>query len=66
MSWQEVVVAIVVGLAIVSLYRHLGGLLGSAQPGAPASCRGCDDCADDVTTVAPTPPLLHPPSTRVH
>jgi len=45
-SWQEPIVAIIVGLAVVSLYRHLRELVGSAAPDAPASCHGCDDCAD--------------------
>ena len=69
MSWQEPIVAIIVGLAVVSLYRHLRELVGSAAPDAQASCHGCDDCANDDDTapsslVAPDP--LHPRSTRIH
>ena len=71
MSWQELAVAIIVALAVVSLYRHLRDLLGSAKPSAhgQASCHGCDDCEDDAETDVPTPSdpaALHPPSTRVH
>ncbi len=67
MSWQEPIVAIIVGLAVVSLYRHLHGLLGSAEPGTP-SCHGCDDCADERETGTPTsaPPILDPGSTHIH
>jgi len=67
-SWQEPIVAIIVGLAVVSLYRHLRELVGSAAPDAQASCHGCDDCADDDTApssrVAPDP--VHPQSTRIN
>ena len=69
MTWQEPTVAIIVGLAVVSLYRHLRELVGSAAPDAQASCHGCDDCATETDVVptqqtASTP--LHPRSTQIH
>ncbi len=69
MIWQEVIVAIIVGLAVVSLYRHLRDLVGSAAPDAQASCHGCDDCATETDTVPPhqtTPTPLHPQNTHIH
>ena len=69
MNWQAVIVAIIVGLAVVSLYRHLRAELVGAKPGAEPSCHGCDDCEDDAETAVPTstdPAALNPPSTRVH
>ena len=68
-SWQEPIVAIIVGLAVVSLYRHLRDLFGSASPDAQASCHGCDDCATETDTAPPDPPATappHPQSTRIH
>jgi hypothetical protein len=69
MSWQEPIVAIIVGLAVVSLYRHLRDLMGSAAPDAQASCHGCDDCATDTDAAPPhepeTDPLL-PHNTQIH
>ena len=56
MTWQEPVVALVVGLAIVSLYRHLSGMLRIAKPGSQSSCHGCDDCGDE-TEAAPVTKL---------
>ncbi len=47
MMWQELTVALVVGLATVYLYRHLRGLLRIAKPGSQSSCHGCDDCEDE-------------------
>ncbi len=69
MIWQEVIVAIVVGWAVVSLYRHLRALVGSAAPDAQASCHGCDDCAPETDTAPshqPAPTPLHPQSTQIH
>ncbi len=69
MTWQEIVVAIIVGLAVVSLYRHLRELVGSADPNADASCNRCDDCATETDAVPPhqtAPTPLHPRSTRIH
>ena len=68
-NWQLVIVAIIVGLAVVSLYRHLRDLFGSAAPDASASCHGCDDCETE-TDAAParesSAPPLHSEHTRVH
>ena len=47
MTWQEPIVALIVGLAVVSLYRHVRGMLGLTKPEAQPSCHGCDDCATD-------------------
>ena len=69
MTWQEIVVAIIVGLAVVSLYRHLRELIGSADPNADASCHGCDDCAtetDTATSHQPATAPLHPQRTQIH
>ena len=69
MTWQEPVAAIIIGLAVVSLYRHLRGMFGSAGPDAEASCHGCDDCATE-TTATPASPQIQPPSppqsNRIH
>ncbi len=67
--WQEVIVAIVVGWAVVSLYRHLRELVGSAAPDAQASCHGCDDCAAETDTAPSHQPAtapLQPESTQIH
>ena len=67
MNWQELIVAVIVGLAVVSLYRHLRAEMGGAKPGAQPSCHGCDQFADDAESTAPTatdPAALHPRSTR--
>ena len=69
MSWQEPIVAIIVGLAVVSLYRHLRDLVGSAAPDAQTSCHGCDDCGTETDTAPAHPPAtapLRPQSTRIH
>jgi hypothetical protein len=69
MSWQEPIVAVIVGLAVVSLYRHLRELVGSAAPDAQASCHGCDDCAAETDAVPPQPTAtadLHSQSTQIH
>lgn len=57
MTWQDPIVAFIVGGAVVALYRHLRALVGSAAPQASskASCHGCDDCADDAPLPAPPP-----------
>lgn len=47
MDWQEAAVAVIVGTAAVSLYRHLRGLFAAPKPGGGASCHGCGDCADE-------------------
>ena len=69
MIWQEVIVAIIIGWAVVSLYRHLRALVGSAAPDGQASCHGCDDCATETDTAPPGRPAtapLHPESTHIH
>ena len=53
MTWQEPVVAFVVGLAVVSLYRHLRAELGIGGPGQQASCHGCDDCEASEESATP-------------
>ena len=51
MTWQDPIVALIVGYAVVALVRHLRAIVGSAAPAAKAqgsSCHGCDDgCATD-------------------
>ena len=45
MEWQEAAVVVIVGTAVVSLYRHMRGIFASPKSGAGASsCHGCDDC----------------------
>ena len=65
MTWQDPIVAFIVGWAVVALYRHLRALVGSAAPQAPsrASCRGCEDCAadDPVPTLPPPAATPSPP-----
>ena len=46
-TWQEPVVAIAVGFAVVSFYRHVRDLIGVTKPGAQPSCHGCDECEDE-------------------
>ena len=59
MTWQDLAVAAIVGWAVVTLYRHLRGMLfvspakTTAKAGG-ASCHGCDDCAEEETA-APRP-----------
>ncbi len=69
MTWQDPIVAFIVGYAVVALYRHLRALVGSASPDTKASCHGCDDCAtDDIAPPrrpAPAAPLP-PGNLRVH
>ena len=57
MTWQEPIAAIIVGLAVVSLYRHLRNLVGAATPEAKASCHGCDNCDGDLATPSPPSPI---------
>ena len=70
MTWQDPIVAFIVGYAVVALYRHLRALVGSAAPDAKkASCHGCDDCGADADA-APRHPRaalpLPPGNLRVH
>ena len=46
MTWQELIVAAIVALAVVSLYRHLRGMLSVPKTGGGASCHSCDDECD--------------------
>ena len=49
-NWQEIVVAGIVALAVVSLYRHVRELMGIAKPSTTGGCHGCggsDGCGDD-------------------
>ena len=46
MDWQELAVAVIVGLAVVSLYRHLRGMFAMPKGGAAPACHGCDDCGE--------------------
>ena len=49
MDWQEAAVALIVGTAVVSLYRHLRGIFAAPKRGGGASsCHGCgDECASE-------------------
>ncbi len=49
MDWQEAAVVVIVGTAVVSLYRHLRGIFAAPKRGGGASsCHGCgDECASD-------------------
>ena len=47
MDWQELAVAVIVGCAVVSLYRHLHGIFAMPKRGGRAACHGCDDCAPE-------------------
>ena len=71
MNWQGLVVAVVVCLAVVSLYRHVRGLISDARPGAGSGsqplCHGCGDCVEPKTLANPTPSnqdVLHTPLTH--
>lgn len=59
MTWQDLAVAAIVGWAVVSLYRHLRGMLGAppvkAEAGG-AACHGCDDCGEEETAPPPVKP----------
>ena len=68
MTWQDPIVALIVGYAVVALYRHLRALVGTAAPQSQASCHGCDDCADDAASPPRRPPSspLPPGNLRVH
>lgn len=60
MTWQEPVVALIVGMAVWSFVKHLRDLLRVAAPGSEAqSCHGCDDCSDAPTS-APVASITAP------
>ena len=47
MDWQEAAVALIVGTAVVSLYRRLRGIFAAPKRGG-AACHGCgDECASE-------------------
>jgi hypothetical protein len=54
MLWQELAVAVIVGLAVAWLVRHMRGILSVPQSSAGASCHGCDNCGE-AEEVAPAP-----------
>ena len=60
MTWQEPIVALIVGLAVVSFYRHVRSMIGSTTSGDQQSCHGCDDCGDEVAPVIPTTESVNP------
>ena len=72
MFWQELAVAVIVGLSVVWLVRHMRSILSVPQSGGGASCHGCDDCGEDSDTAgqAATEPqrtsLAGPGSGTVH
>ena len=54
MLWQELAVAVIVGLSVVWLVRHMRSILvvpSRPGSGAGASCHGCDDCGEDEVAV---------------
>lgn len=46
MDWQEAAVAVIVGTAVVALYRRLRSIFAVSKSSGPA-CRGCDDCGPE-------------------
>jgi len=54
MTWQEPIVALIVGLAVVSLYRHVRSMLGLSKAESHESCHGCDDCATNTEPASAT------------
>ncbi len=62
MDWQEAAVAVIVGTAVVSLYRHLRGIFAAPKRGGGASsCHGCsDECASEGS-VRPAGPARNVP-----
>ena len=56
MDWQEAAVAVIVGTAVVSLYRHLRSIFAAPKRGGGASCHGCgDECASEESGRAAAP-----------
>ena len=60
MTWQELLVGAIVGLAVVSLYRHLRDLVGSAVSSSTTSCHNCDDCETEAATAPLDQPTAIP------
>ena len=71
MLWQELAVALIVGLSVVWLVRHMRSILVvPSRPGSGAgtSCHGCDDCGEEAEA-PPQPgprPLAGPGPGTVH
>ena len=59
MTWQEPIVALVVGLAVVSRYRHVRSMVVSSKSGEQQSCHGCDDCGDEAAPAIPITESAH-------
>ena len=58
-GWQELVAAVIVGLAVVSLYRHLRDVFGATKSSAGPACSscgssGCEDTASSEDSLATT------------
>ena len=67
MLWQELAVAVIVGLSVVWLVRHMRSILSVPQSGGGASCHGCDDCGEDAAAPVPrSRPLGGPGAGTVH
>ena len=68
MLWQELAVAVIVGLAVVSLVRHLRGMLAVPRSDAGPSCHGCDDCgeAEEAARELQPGPLVRPGPGTIH
>ena len=74
MIWQELAVAVIVGLSVVWLVRHMRSILViPSRPGsdAGASCHGCDDCGEESgageTAREPRPvPIARPGAGTLH
>ena len=72
-GWQEGVAAVIVVAAVVSLYRHLRGMFGTASPsGGGAGCHGCasdcevpDPAAEPGAGTKPVPAGTSPAATPV-
>lgn len=63
MFWQELAVAVIVGLSVVWLVRHMRSILVvPSRPGsdAGASCHGCDDCGEEAEASPLPRPLAGP------
>ena len=70
MDWQEAAVAVIVGTAVVSLYRHLRGIFATPTGGGGASsCHGCgDECASEAggRPAPPARPMSADPTGTIH
>ncbi len=70
MDWQEAAVAVIVGTAVVSLYRHLHGIFAAPKRGGgAASCHGCgDECASEGSgrPTAPGRNAVPDPTVTIH